>query len=76
MENVKFIEVFSGYDAEDDVDLLRVAESNAGDVLTLVKMKDEEQYQIVLTMNDGREAYDVFFEREFADSLFQSILQI
>lgn len=76
MENVKFIEVFSGYDAEDDVDLLRVAESDAGDVLTLVKMKDEEQYQIVLTMNDGREACDVFFEREFADSLFQSILQL
>jgi hypothetical protein len=27
-------------------------------------------------MNDGREACDVFFEREFADSLFQSILQL
>jgi hypothetical protein len=76
MENVKFIEVFSGYESEDDVDLLRVAESNAGDVLTLVKMKDEEKYQIVLTMHDGREACDVFFDQEFANSLFQSILQI
>jgi hypothetical protein len=76
MENLKFIEVFSGYDSEEDVDLLRVAESNEGDVLTLVKMKDEEQYQIALIMHDGREACDVFFEREFADSLFQSILQL
>jgi hypothetical protein len=73
---IKFKEVVSGYEADDNVDLLRVAESENGDYITLVKLKGEEQYQLSVNLMNGREAQDIYFDREFAYNMFEHILSI
>ena len=73
---IKFKEVVGGYEADDNVDLLRVAESENGDYITLVKLKGEEQYQLSVNLMSGDEAHDTYFDRDFAYNMFEHILII
>lgn len=73
---LKFKEVKEGYEAEENVELIRVAESTTGDLITLVKLKNEEQYQLSLTLSSGNEAFDTYFDFDFANNMFNNILSI
>jgi hypothetical protein len=73
---LKFNEVKEGYEAEENVEILRVAESNNGDLMTLVKLKNEEQYQLSVTLSSGNEAFDTYFDYDFANNMFDNILSI
>jgi hypothetical protein len=73
---LKFNEVNDGYEADENVELLRVAESTNGDLMTLVKLKDQEQYQLSVTLSSGNEAFDTYYDYEFANNMFDNILAI
>jgi len=73
---LKFKEVKEGYSASDEVEIIRVAESLQGDLMTLVKLKDEEQYQLSLTLENGADAFDTYFDFEYANRMFEHILAI
>ena len=73
---LKFNEVKEGYEAEENVEILRVAESNNGDLMTLVKLKNEEQYQLSVTLSSGNEAFYTYFDYDFANNMFDNILSI
>jgi hypothetical protein len=73
---LKFKEVKEGYSASEDVEIIRVAESVQGDLMTLVKLKDEEQYQLSITLENGTDAFDTFFSFEMANGMFEHILSI
>lgn len=73
---IKFKEVQKGFTPEEDVDLLRVATSSEGDLITLVKLKGEEQYQLAIVLANGTEAFDTYFDGEFANNLFSHILTL
>lgn len=72
----KFTEVVHGYESEEGVELLRVAESEEGDLLTLVKNIETEEFQLAIKLNDGREGSDIFTDPDKAHSAFNSILEI
>ena len=73
---LNFREVKQGFEAEDDVEILRVATNNKGDIATLVKLKGEEKYQLAIVMEDGREAFDTYFEGEFAQNMFNHLMTL
>jgi hypothetical protein len=73
---LKFKEVKEGYSASEDVEIIRVAESVQGDLMTLVKLKDEEQYQLSITLENGTDAFDTYFDFEYANRMFEHILSI
>jgi len=73
---LKFKEVKEGYTATEEVEIIRVAESLQGDLMTLVKLKDEEQYQLSITLENGTDAFDTYFDFEYANNMFEHILAI
>ncbi len=73
---LNFKEVKQGFEAEDDVEILRIATTSNGDLATLVKLKGEEKYQLAVVLADGREAFDVYFEPEFAQNMFNHLMTL
>jgi hypothetical protein len=71
---MKFKEVHSGYLPEDDVEILRVAESEDNDLMFLIKKKSEEEYQLSIVLHDGREAAENHFDYESVNAKFDTIL--
>jgi hypothetical protein len=72
----RFNEVNEGYVGSEDVDIIRVAESATGDLMALVKLKEEEQYQLSITFANGPDIFDTFFSFEMANGMFEHILNI
>lgn len=74
---VKFKEVDgSKYETEDNVELIRVAESENGDCLTLIKLKEEELYQLLVCLVNGSEAYDTYNDKNIANTMFDNIINL
>lgn len=71
---MKFKEVKDGYYGEENVELIRVAESDMGDFITLVKLKNEDKYQLAVQLINGTEAFDTFLSIDAANELFEKIL--
>jgi len=71
---MRFTEVVYGHQAEEGIEILRSAESEAGDLLILIKKEDTEEYQISLEMKDGRVGVEEFDNAPAAQELFDQIL--
>jgi len=76
LKMMKFTEVTEGYYGEENVELIRAAESDMGDFITLVKLKDQEQYQLAVNLINGTEAFDTFADLVAANELFDRILMM
>jgi hypothetical protein len=44
--------------------------------MALVKLKEEEQYQLSITLENGTDAFDTYFDFEYANRMFEHILSI
>jgi hypothetical protein len=69
-------EVKELYTPTDDVEIIRIAESITKDVITFVKLKDNELYQISMTLENGVDIFDTFSSFEQANNVFEQILAI
>ena len=69
-----FTEVVHGYESEEGIEILRAAESDAGDRLFLLKKEDTEEYQLSLELADGRVGADLFTDLSQAGEEFDKIL--
>ena len=73
---LRFKEVKEGYAPTDDVEIIRIAESTTKDVMTFVKLKNDELYQVSMTLENGTDLFDTFSSFEQANNVFEQILTI
>jgi hypothetical protein len=73
---LRFKEVKEGYAPTDDVEIIRIAESTTKDVMTFVKLKNDELYQVSMTLENGTDIFDTFSSFEQANNVFEQILTI
>jgi hypothetical protein len=73
---LRFKEVKEGYSPTDDVEIIRIAESTTKDVMTFVKLKNDELYQVSMTLENGTDLFDTFSSFEQANNVFEQILTI
>ena len=73
---LRFKEVKEGYAQTDDVEIIRIAESTTKDVMTFVKLKNDELYQVSMTLENGTDLFDTFSSFEQANNVFEQILTI
>lgn len=73
---LRFKEVKEGYSPTDDVEIIRIAESTTKDVITFVKLKNDELYQVSMTLENGTDMFDTFLSFEHANNVFEQILTI
>ena len=73
---LRFKEVKEGYTPTDDVEIIRIAESTTKDVMTFVKLKNDELYQVSMTLENGTDLFDTFSSFEQANNVFEQILTI
>ena len=73
---LRFKEVKEGYAPTDDVEIIRIAESTTKDVMTFVKLKNDELYQVSMTLENGTDLFDTFSSFEHANNVFEQILTI
>lgn len=69
-----FTEVVHGFENEEGIEILRLAESENQDVLSLIKNTETEEYQVCLSMSDGREGVDQFKDLAEAEETFNKVL--
>ena len=65
---LRFKEVKEGYSPTDYVEIIRIAESTTKDVITFVKLKNDELYQVSMTLENGTDMFDTFLSFEHANN--------